>query len=90
MVLQKILDAVLGGVAPATLVPEVDGNLADLARNLPGARLIHQPGQSVAQASGLAGNSGADEEAEHRQTNEQEKIDDRDGAAAAAHQFLQP
>ena len=71
------------------LASESCGELADLARELAGAGLIHKPRQRLSQAGALPGNPRADQKAEKPQSNQKQEVNDRDRPDAAADQFLQ-
>ena len=71
------------------LASESCSELADLARELAGAGLIHEPGQRLSEACALPGNPRADQKTEEYQSNQKQKVNDRDRPNAAADQFLQ-
>ena len=71
------------------LASESRGELADLARELAVAGLIHKPGQRLSQASALPGNPRPDQKTEEHQSNQKQKVNDGDRPDAAVDQFLQ-
>ncbi len=79
-----------GRIAPATLASYPFGKLADLAGELAAAGLIHQFGQLCSQAGALPRNPRAHKKPEHTQTDEKQKVDNRDPPDAAVDQLLQP
>jgi len=86
---QKTLNTFLGVNAPVVLASESGGELADLARELAGAGLIHKPGQRLSQTSALPGNPRPYQKTEKHQSNQKQKVNDGDRPDAAADQFLQ-
>ena len=86
---QETLNTFLGIFAPAVLASEPCRKLADLAGELPAAGLIHKSGQRLSQAGALPGNPRAYKKTRQSQTNQKQKVNDRDCPDPAADQFLQ-
>src|SRR5260370_4438555 len=86
---QEGLDTFLCLTAPVVLGSESCGQLADLAGELAGAGLIHQPGQRLSQAGALPGNPRPDQKSDQPQATKKQEANDRDRPDAAVDQFLQ-
>ena len=85
---EKTLNAGLCRLAPAVLLADRSDELADLARDLAAAGLVHQDGQAFPEAGTLPADSGTGKKNKQSQCDQQQEIDDSDGARTAADQLL--